>query len=348
MPTSLTEITQTKMFVPEGEELAKLLQDGLRQSFKEVTVEWVDCPDLTQEPFNLTAPGLCGHEILLEIGGMSHLFPRPPKMISYDFIDILEETYFGYTNASIIGAGIGIRPNLQFGELFVNASYSRSNSLTSEESFNLNNQSRLAFLDQATGKCALELLTDNINLSCYPHGNFFISEGKPGKVLKVEVKKRIGFHFLISIECILSQYSLNINPKFVGLGGTFVMKSGRARTHVMPYFWNDQLNTGKDINNWLHYSDLNAPLVAVGSLISNSSYYEKSCQLSGKNGYGLTQSHFHAYSSCGAGGHFYKEIKSTNAVEYLGYFKPAKMFTHLNPKPRYHEMQDFSDVMLYW
>ncbi|XP_050447606.1 ester hydrolase C11orf54 homolog [Cataglyphis hispanica] len=351
MPYRVIEMTRTKMFVPEGEELAKHLQDGLRQNFEEATVEWVDCPDLTQEPFNFTAPGLCGDEMLLEIGGMSQLFPRPRRMVTNNFSDILEKTYFRYTtdhiNASIIGAGIGIRPNLQFGELFVNASYSHSQ--VSEDSYNLNNQSRLAFLDRATGRCALESITDNSKLFCYPHGNFFISRGKPGKVLKVHAKKCIDSHFLISMESILYRYSVNINPaKFIGLGGTFVMKNGRARTHVMPYSWNHQLNTGEDINDWLHYSDLKAPLVAVGTFISNSSYYEKSCQSSGRIGYALTQSHFHAYSSCGIGGHFYKEIHPMKEVEYLGYFKPARIFTHLDPQPRHDGLQDFTDIMLFW
>ncbi|XP_070163448.1 ester hydrolase C11orf54 homolog [Polyergus mexicanus] len=290
MPTSTVEITETEMFVPESEALAKRLQDGLRQHFAEATVEWVDCPDLTQEPFNLAAPGLCGDAILLEIGSISQLFPRPRVMFNYHFKDILKELYNNYNNVLVIGAGIGLRQsNQQLGELFVNASF--SDSRVTGNSLKLKNQSRLAFLNQATGECALESITDNSNLACYPHGNFFISEGKPGKVLKVQAKNCTGLHFLTAM-----QY---------------------------------------------------APLIAVGTLISDSSYYENSCQRAGKNGYGLTQSHFHAYSSNRAGGHFHTEIQPTNA-EYLGYFHPAKMFYHMDPQSRYDGLQDFTDIMLYW
>jgi len=37
--------------------LIKVLQNELSTDFEEATVEWVDCPDLTEEPFNLAAPG---------------------------------------------------------------------------------------------------------------------------------------------------------------------------------------------------------------------------------------------------------------------------------------------------
>ncbi|XP_050447502.1 ester hydrolase C11orf54 homolog, partial [Cataglyphis hispanica] len=271
------------------------LQIGLRRNFKEATVEWVDCPDLTQEPFNLTAPGLCGNEVLLEIGGISQQFPRPHILFNYDFSEILKGIPFNHTNVLVIGAGISVRSlDLQFGELFVNASFSQ----VSADSLNINNQSRLAFLDQATGKCALESITDN-TLICYPYGNFFISEGKPGKVLKVQAKNCFGLHFLTAMECSLSQYSVDIPSNFVGLGGTFVMKNGVARTHVMPYSWNNHVETAEDINNWLRYSDLNAPLLAVGTLTSNYSYHVKSYENADKIEFKLTQNHFHAYSSSG-------------------------------------------------
>ncbi|XP_050447612.1 ester hydrolase C11orf54 homolog [Cataglyphis hispanica] len=263
MNTKWTDTTIREMFVPEN------LQDGLRQNFEEATVEWVDCSDLTQEPFNLTAPGLCGNEVLLEIGGISQLFPRPHILFNYDFSEILKGIPFNHTNVLVIGAGISVRSlDLQFGELFVNASFSQ----VSADSLNINNQSRLAFLDQATGKCALESITDN-TLICYSYGNFFISEGKPGKLLKVHAKNCFGLHFLTAMECTLSQYAGDIPSNFVGLGGTFVMKNGIARTHVMPNSWDNQLKTAEDINNWLHYSDLNAPLLAVGTLISENLYY---------------------------------------------------------------------------
>lgn len=65
-----------------------------------------------------------------------------------------------------------------------------------------------------------------------------------------------------------------------GLGGTFVMKSGRARHHIMPYNWNNNLTNARRIHNWLHYCDLDAPLVAVGTLLSSNLVYKDACEFS--------------------------------------------------------------------
>lgn len=94
----------------------------------------------------------------------------------------------------------------------MNASFSK----TTEVYVEFKNQSRLAFLDKATGRCALESVTDS-DPDCYPHGNFFISEGKPGKVLKVQAKKCIGLNFLSALQYILAEeYSFGLHPKLVG------------------------------------------------------------------------------------------------------------------------------------
>ncbi|XP_072744735.1 ester hydrolase C11orf54 homolog [Anoplolepis gracilipes] len=345
MSISMVDMSEIDLFIPERRTLANSLQAGLRENFAEATVEWVDCPDLTQAPFNLAAPGLCGDAVLLEMGGMSQLFPRPQVMCQYYFKDVLKEIYNNHNNVFVIGAGIGLHSNQQLGEFLVNTSFSYS-----QETANfmeLKNQSRLLCWDPTTGG-VMNSIANNSNLTCYPFGNFFISEGKPGKVLKVYVKNCIGVHFLTAMQHVLSKYSFKINPKLVGLGGTFVMKKGRARHHLMPYWNNHQLKTAKNIHNWLRYFDIDAPLMAVGTFISNSSFYEQCCQRAGRNGYGLTESHFHAISSNGVGGHFYTELEPIDAVEYLGYFHPAKVFHHMDPQFRFDGLQDFNDIMTCW
>ena len=39
------------------EEIAKVLELGLKENFAQARVQVVDCPDLTQEPFHLAASG---------------------------------------------------------------------------------------------------------------------------------------------------------------------------------------------------------------------------------------------------------------------------------------------------
>lgn len=44
-----------------------MLKEGLIKNFANVEVEIVDCPDLTQEPFALSAPGKINYIIFLYI-----------------------------------------------------------------------------------------------------------------------------------------------------------------------------------------------------------------------------------------------------------------------------------------
>ena len=46
-----------KLHVPPLNELADVIRHGLRSEFIDVEVDVVDCPDLTQPPFHLAAPG---------------------------------------------------------------------------------------------------------------------------------------------------------------------------------------------------------------------------------------------------------------------------------------------------
>ena len=46
------------------------------------------------------------------------------------------------------------------------------------------------------------------------------------------------------------------------------MKEGKAKQHVMPDFSEIPLKTPEDLNNWLYFHDMSAPLIAVGTFVS--------------------------------------------------------------------------------
>lgn len=46
------------------------------------------------------------------------------------------------------------------------------------------------------------------------------------------------------------------------------MKTGKAKQHIMDDFSTVPLNTDDDVNNWLHFYNMSAPLVALGTLVS--------------------------------------------------------------------------------
>jgi hypothetical protein len=53
-----------------------------------------------------------------------------------------------------------------------------------------------------------------------------------------------------------------------GLGGTFLLKEGKARQHVMPEFSVSPINTDEGVEKWLRFYNMSAPLIAVGTLAS--------------------------------------------------------------------------------
>ena len=87
------------------------LEAGLKKNFKTASVSVVQCPDLTQSPWTLASPGLCGNTRILDIGGVPYLMPRVMKEKLYDMRDypsLTSET--GEDTGLVIGAGAGPWP----------------------------------------------------------------------------------------------------------------------------------------------------------------------------------------------------------------------------------------------
>lgn len=53
-----------------------------------------------------------------------------------------------------------------------------------------------------------------------------------------------------------------------GLGGAFVLRAGRVKHHVMPDFSTAPICTDADVDNWLHYFEMRAPISHVGTLVT--------------------------------------------------------------------------------
>lgn len=78
--------------------------------------------------------------------------------------------------------------------------------------------------------------------------------------------------FIASIrECLEQKFP----DKLIGLGGTFLLKEGKAKQHVMRDFSKTPLNNEDDLNNWLKFYNMSAPLVAVGTLINGDGVRKK-------------------------------------------------------------------------
>ncbi|XP_015378904.1 PREDICTED: ester hydrolase C11orf54 homolog [Diuraphis noxia] len=74
----------------------------LLENFENVSAEVVQCPDLTQPPFNLTSEGLCGDENVFDIGDVTNFVPSFKREKLYNVKDLKQIT--GSDPLTIIGA----------------------------------------------------------------------------------------------------------------------------------------------------------------------------------------------------------------------------------------------------
>lgn len=54
----------------------------------------------------------------------------------------------------------------------------------------------------------------------------------------------------------------------LGLGGAFLLREGRVKFHVMPDFSSAPLCSDDDVDSWLHYFEMNAPIIHMGTLVT--------------------------------------------------------------------------------
>ncbi|XP_076638189.1 ester hydrolase C11orf54 homolog [Colletes latitarsis] len=293
-------ITKKELHAPSLDEIKDVLKQGLIDNFSEVQIEVVDCPDLTQKPFNLAAPGLSENPTLLEIGGPSFLLPSVQRDKLYNIQELLKNLQC-CKDSFVIGAGAGPWPHLNSNcELIMNMVISSSG---------VKNETRISFVDQTNGHCILQTLPNNETRLALL-ANLFVSEGKPGPVLKVHVKKRTGSDDFIA--CMQKAIAQHYKHELVGLGGTFLMNNGKIKQHVMPDFSTTPINTLTQLNNWLHFYNMSTPLIAVGTFVSSESDLD------------LRVQHFHSFSQHGEGGHYHIDT-TPESIEYLGYFNVGTM-----------------------
>ncbi|KAF6026056.1 hypothetical protein EB796_015634 [Bugula neritina] len=97
-----------KLLKPEIDHVSTVLQEGLAKHFASVQVSVVDCPDLTEKPFNLALPGLCGDQKVVDVGGPAFLIPLVDRTKLFNISNIANEV--NTTSGLVIGAGAGPWP----------------------------------------------------------------------------------------------------------------------------------------------------------------------------------------------------------------------------------------------
>ncbi|KOB72193.1 Ester hydrolase C11orf54-like protein [Operophtera brumata] len=102
-------------------------------------------------------------------------------------------------------------------------------------------------------------------------------------------------------------------------------KPGKAKFHVMPDFSGTALCSDSDVDGWLHYFELSAPIVNVGTLVT------------GDLGLDLRVQHFHGFSAHGHGGHYHYDT-TPDAAHYEGYFSLAHSVVRIDPPAETHAL----------
>ncbi|KAK9497034.1 hypothetical protein O3M35_012824 [Rhynocoris fuscipes] len=300
-------VTEYKLDCLPLNDIAKELQSGLKNYFETVEVDVVNCPDLTKEPFNLAYPGLGGNNAILDIGGPPYLLPLYDENKIYHMNDIARIT--NLKPCFIIGAGAGPWPYVGKNcEMMANVVINGS----------IVQRTYIAKVHDKTEQVDLSTLPDS-ELRFALLANLYACQGSPSKVLKVYCKKRKeSDNFITAIRLTLDKA---FPDKTIGLGGTFLLKGGKAKQHIMPEFSKVPLHSDNDLNEWLKFYEMSAPLVAVGTLVSKPI-----------KDLDLRIQHFHSFSNHGEGGHYHYDT-TPEVVEYIGYFNVGQTLYRVDQPP---------------
>ncbi|XP_034614847.1 ester hydrolase C11orf54 homolog isoform X2 [Trachemys scripta elegans] len=264
----MAKVEKLALHVPSLEELSGVLQNGLKENFADVLVSVVECPDLTRDPFDFPVKGICGKPRIADVGGQPHLLPLVQKDKVYDLNTVAKQIEL--PGAFILGAG-AVSSRI----LGVNAEFIPVAQAESEEKPAVN-ASYTAQINPADGGCLLEKYSNKYSDCEFGLlANLYASQGQPGKVIEVKANGRTGQHNFVT--CMRQIIEKCYGDKPVGIGGTFVIQKGKAKIHIMPpEFSACPLNTDEELNNWLRFFEMKAPLICQPVLISRDPRPEKS------------------------------------------------------------------------
>lgn len=301
---------------PSPEEVAAEIHDGLQAHFITANASIAVPPDLRQSPFHLAAPGLSGNPRVADVGGTANLRPLPRLDKRYDLLTIADLMDMPKEGGLLIGAGAG--PFFDLGlntELMPNIAYG------SVSGNRVNNCTRYAkVLEGGDVLCEKVGTSTGFALMC----NLLGCEGKTGSLLHITAKGRKGV--LNFTEAIQKAIGDVYGGKLISLGGVFVIRSGKIKTHVMPDFPGKPFKDPNGVEDWLRFYDMNAPIVCLSVLHSGND-----------TDLNLRMEHTHCFGIDGPdesqkGGHYHFDLDETrDTVEYEGWFNVAEVLYRIDP-----------------
>ncbi len=288
----------------ETGDLVTALQSGLGRHFETVSVEAIECPDLSA--IGVASRGMCGATALLEFGGEPYAHNPKYRGTSVSVAEMLAAS--GIDNAKVFGAAMADTAALagNAGEMISNVG---------DE-----NLSRVARVSPDKQCISEPYLAD----TCGPIANLFVSEGAPGEVICIDVKKRIGDQISLTQAMRDSLSAITGPEQHVGIGGVFQLLAGQIKSHVMPNY--DCLIDGyydvekeQVVKDFLQFYDHMGPglLFFTALWTGDPTGGDLNLRVSGEH------THFyHPDTSVQQAGHYHGDV-TPDEVHYRGYFKPA-------------------------
>ncbi|CAG8255443.1 unnamed protein product [Penicillium salamii] len=299
-------------------ELAAVIEKALLSNFKTASAAVVECPDLTQPPFNLAASGLSGNPRIADIGGQGHLFPRPILEAKYSLLHLAQDMEMSPNAGFVLGAGAAPFQDIGLNaELAPNLSWQandQTGSFDNPSSMSIHNDSRVIKVNESRESVCEHARTTNCALMV----NLYGSDGDTGPVLKIKAKTRTGvMNFPDCIRSGLRDVYGDSRP--LSLGGVFLLESGKAKFHIMPDFpAEDQLpfrDRTQLEREWLSYHVFEAPVVCL--TVMHSADPER---------LGLRMEHTHCFEAGDRkGGHYHYDVPGDDEVGYEAYFNVASV-----------------------
>jgi len=315
------DVEYKTLFVPPLDELSDVINEGLEANYKSCSCKVVKCPNLSCEPFFLASPGICGNTRLADVGGVPYLIPKSQYQTKvYDLQQVSEQV--NLPGCLILGAGAGSKHVVGCNCEMI------PNIRTSGGQNDRNNLTHISKVDESdVSKHILESYEEKHNSSsqfCLL-ANLYCSDGKTGNVLEVKARSRKGLKDFVGCirNAIKSHYG---DDQPVGMGGTFIVKKGKLKIHVMPDFSAKPLETEEDVSNWLKFYEADSPFVCMATFITSD------CGLD------LRVEHTHGYSKVNAQGGHYHIDTTPEEVEYLGYFCPAEYIYRIDRPKITHQI----------
>ncbi|KAL6437402.1 hypothetical protein ACFW04_005116 [Cataglyphis niger] len=249
------------LFTPTLEDLKNVLYVALNPFFEELEIEVVSCPCLIKAPYNLAAAGLSGNTSILELGTFDYFYPNPRTDFAFNIRYILSRCN---NDVFVIGSGFAAQPCMPYnGHLTMNA-------VVSANSTNIINNSCIAY-EVVANELKLQIINDPNQIKCSLFGNFFLSDGKRGPVIKLRAKGR---RSRSNITALIQKALANRCQKrpLIGLGIVLVINGGLTVQYLLPHnFVSSGYNRLLDYYSRITpYSFTCINLIALGALISKN------------------------------------------------------------------------------